>query len=662
MRFEYLVAACLALTPRHLFRFAQMESTGRAGCVQMSAASYQATGLPLGAVPQRRVDVKGKGLMETFVLDAASPEAAEVRALLDSGTLNHPPIAASVAAGAAATDAAPNDAANELDDDYVVEADDMAGEDDGTAGMPVLVSRTSTSAAAIGRDLPHKAATRSPPSTMGSSAATQDQDAAVRMREAAISHFIAHLFFAVAPGLVYITMSETDALLTRLARALFGVFMCVVGVFSARNVLPLALRQALAPWWTRIGLLFLVLQVLGCEVSLLLDFLRLAGPACPDSRRSSCTRVFFWHIHAPLASLGWLMAQLPVTRVFFPELVRGMLYVAFALHFAYQDGMLSLWYAVSVAAEGLGCAVVTPIVFLLCYRAPDSVLAVLTDLETCPRMFRGYRSYCYSFGLSLRRRFFGDEVLLDARTNVMMAAFCVIILYRMYASSTPISLLEAITAFTQFNIVMMFANVMSKLKVGAVYDLDALADEVKTAERAQAMSLLRDRLAVAPSEAAILRAGCEAISDLFPGGVAYAMAAFAESSACSVVTVMHLMGEPSAQEALLSGLPSHVGAQTLAPDGLLTSVARACHEAYGRPSVLDSRELPGGLSACADWAAAVKAGLNSVHAATAPLNAGHVTVVRKMFECCMLSLLADELLRRYRASCKCTSAREADRR
>ena len=122
------------------------------------------------------------------------------------------------------------------------------------------------------------------------------------------------------------------------------------------------------------------------------------------------------------------------------------------------------------------------------------------------------------------------------------------------------------------------------------------------------------------------------------------------------------LGEPSAQEALLSGLPSHVGAQTLAPDGLLTSVARACHEAYGRPSVLDSRELPGGLSACADWAAAVKAGLNSVHAATAPLNAGHVTVVRKMFECCMLSLLADELLRRYRASCKCTLAREADRR
>ena len=569
--------------------------------------------------------------METFVLDAASPEAAQVRALLDSGTLIHPAAAASAAAGAAAMVAAPDDEANNaLDDDYAVEGDDVA-DDDVATGMPVLVSRTSTSAAAIGREPTNKTASRSPPSTMGSSAAPSDQDAAVRMREAAISHFMTHLFFTIAPGLVYITMSATEAGLMLLSRAGCGLFLFIVGVYTARSVLPLAVRQALAPWWTRIGLWFLLLQVMGCEISLLFDFLRFAGPTCPDSRRSSCIRVYFWSIHAPLVSVGWLMAQLPVTRVFFPELVRGALYVAFALHFAHQDGMLSPWYAVSVAAEGLGCAVVTPIVFLLCYRAPDSVLAVLTDLETCPRMLRGYRSHCYSFGLSVRRRFFGDEVLLDVRTSVMMTAFCAVLLYRMYVSSTPMALLDGIAAFTQFNIVMMFANVMSKLNIGAVNDLDALTHEVKTAERVQAMSVLRDRLAVAPSEAAILRAGCEAISDLFPGGVAYAMAAFAESSACSVVTVMHLMGEPSAQEALLCGLPSNVGAQTtLAADATLTSVARARHEAYGRPSVLDSRELPGGLSACADWAAAVKAGLNSVHAATAPLNAGHVTVVRNV--------------------------------
>ena len=623
----------------------------------MSAAAYQATGLPAGAVPQRRVDVKGKGLMETFVLDAASPEAAQVRALLDSGTLVHA-APASMAAAAAAADAAPDDVANDaLDDDYAVESDDVAGED-GVPGMPVMVSRTSTSAAAIGHT--QKAASRSPPSTMGSSASPPDQDAAVRIREAAVSHFITHLFFAVGPGLAYITISATDARVKLLSRAGFGVFVCIACVFMARNVMPLAVRQALAPWWTCIGLWLLVVQVLGCEVALLSDFLRLAGPVCPDSRRSSCTRAFFWSIHAPLVSMGWLMAQMPVTRVFFPELVRGLLYIAFALYFANQDGELSLWYAVSVALEGLGCAVITPIVFLLCYRAPDSVLAVLSDLETCPRVLRGYRSYCYSFGLSLRRRFFGDEVLLDARSQVMMAACCFILLYRMYVAAAPISFLDGTAGLTNFVMVMMFANGVSKLKIGAVYDLDALAHEVKTAERVQAMSLLRDRLAVAPSEAAILRAGCEAISDLFPGGVAYAMAAFAESSGCSVVTVMHLLGEPFAQEALLSSLPSNVGAQTLASDGLMTSVARACHESYGRPSVLDSRELPGGMSACSDWAAAVKAGLNTVHAATAPLNAGHVTVVRKMVVC-SLSLLADRLLC-FRAFCKCTSAREAGRR
>jgi len=164
--------------------------------------------------------------------------------------------------------------------------------------------------------------------------------------------------------------------------------------------------------------------------------------------------------------------------------------------------------------------------------------------------------------------------------------------------------------------------------VGPLFDLDALADEVKTAERTHLLSQLRDRLAVAPSEAAILRAGCEALSDLFPGGIAYAMAAFAESSSCAVVTMVHLQGEASAQEALLSSLPSNVGAMTQTADGAVTSVARACQEAYGRPNVLDSRELPGGISACSDWETATNAGLKSVHAVTAPLNAGHVVVVR----------------------------------
>ena len=53
-----------------------MESSGRAGCVQLSEAAYAACGLPPGAVPQRRLDVKGKGTMQTYLLRVGAWEEA----------------------------------------------------------------------------------------------------------------------------------------------------------------------------------------------------------------------------------------------------------------------------------------------------------------------------------------------------------------------------------------------------------------------------------------------------------------------------------------------------------------------------------------------------------------------------------------------------------
>ena len=589
-----------------------MESSGRAGCVQMSAAAYQETGLPPGVVPMRRVDVKGKGQMDTYVLDASSPEAAHVRALLYTGVFNDP---AAVSAALAPDDAA---AANDTDDDLV-------SDDDDAASLPVMVQRTST-VGGVGE--PRKATSHSASSTKGSSAPTQDLDAAVRMREAATRHFVLQLFMSMVPSTTFMLVALTDARVVLLSRAGLVVFLFVVGTFVARTALPPAMRAALAPWWTQITLWMLIVQVWSLEVMLIFAFPQIAGPACLAARPSSCIRVFFSTLHVPLLHMNWLLAQMPVTRVFFPELVRNALYVGFALRFALEDGALTPLYVGAVVSEGALCAVCTPLLFMLCYRAPDSVLTVLSDVETCPRILRSYRSIFYSFGLSLRRRLLGDAVLLDARAIIVITAYSTLMTYQVFVSSTPISVVDGCASLTLLLAVLLVASFLSKLKVVALHDLDAITHEVKTAERAQALSQLRDRLAVAPSEAAILRAGCEAISDLFSGGVAYGMGAFAESSACSVVTVLHLLGELPAQEALLSSLPSHVGAMTQALDGGVTSVARACQEAYGRPTVVDSRELPGGLNACADWAAAVKAGLKSVHALTAPLNAGHVVVVR----------------------------------
>jgi hypothetical protein len=55
-----------------------VESTGLAGCVQMSEATFDATGLPHGLTTVRRFEVKGKGAMATHVLEAGASLAAQV--------------------------------------------------------------------------------------------------------------------------------------------------------------------------------------------------------------------------------------------------------------------------------------------------------------------------------------------------------------------------------------------------------------------------------------------------------------------------------------------------------------------------------------------------------------------------------------------------------
>jgi hypothetical protein len=60
----------------------RMESTGVADCVQLSAATFRISGLPPNALQVGRFDVKGKGLMDTYSIDAFSSDTARVRSLL----------------------------------------------------------------------------------------------------------------------------------------------------------------------------------------------------------------------------------------------------------------------------------------------------------------------------------------------------------------------------------------------------------------------------------------------------------------------------------------------------------------------------------------------------------------------------------------------------
>jgi hypothetical protein len=83
----------------------RMESAGVAGGVQLSAAAFAQLRVRPDALAPLEVDIKGKGLMSVFRVQAGSAQAAALRELVDApwpdGGLPHSP------PGAARRDAPP---------------------------------------------------------------------------------------------------------------------------------------------------------------------------------------------------------------------------------------------------------------------------------------------------------------------------------------------------------------------------------------------------------------------------------------------------------------------------------------------------------------------------------------------------------------------------
>ena len=603
----------------------RMESSGRSGCVQMSDSTYQALGLPPGTIPQRRVDVKGKGVLDTYVLEAGSADAASVRAMLDQ----MPRMTSESGGDGGGVGGSGGSVGVGGGDDR---ASNHGTSEHGGTGADGSVARNSRAAGGTvdgDATVPGTYMSRAP-STMESSAAMMalagvEAEEVARMQEGTMQHFVVQMLISATPNLFYLAMADRGPLFTLLTRVTVTVFLLVGGTFSMRHLVPPSTRAVLAIWWTHVVVWLHATLVLCLSATLLADFVRSPGPECIDKRAFACARICFRVAHAPLASMPWITAQLPASRIWFPEIMRNLLYICSALYFAILDRALTLEYAAGVAIEGFLCAAITPLVLICCYRAPDSVIAVLEEVETCPRPLRALRTAVVDFGLQLRNRYLGGVVLLDVHSMAIVSLFFMLMSYRMFVSAAPLSLPEACAMITQLNGIVLLASCGSKLQPGSLHSLDRMVLDVATATHARALAQLRDRLSIARSEEGILRAGCDILAELFPGASACAMGAFAEGSGCNIVSSLQCCGEDMCQAALTASLPSHVGAAN-SPEEAVTSVARTCQESYGHLTVLDSRELSGGISACPDWAAAVKCGLNSVHAITAPLNAGHVVV------------------------------------
>jgi hypothetical protein len=342
-------------------------------------------------------------------------------------------------------------------------------------------------------------------------------------------------------------------------------------------------------------------------------------------------RPAFWVIILPLGSLPWLIAGLPLRLVWLPDALRCGAYASVALHAAAAAGTLAPPLAAAVLAEATACALLTAFVLSACDVPPEDVTALLAAVETCPPPLRRMRDAVVGAGERFRAHAFLGEALLDANGTAIIVLHLLYLVWQVCDGAASATALLADVARLSSTVALVLAgSVAAKLWRMAGPLLGARSQAFEVARDSSLLKRLRDRLSTALSEAEILAATAEALGALFPDSIASAVGAFAEGAACDIVAAVEVTARSEASRvALADALPPDVGAcwpAAFAVDAPETSVARACRDAPGCPRLLDSHEQAGGITACADWAAAAAAGLPSSRCITAPLTAGSVVV------------------------------------
>ena len=587
-----------------------MESSGRADCVQLSAAAYAASGLPAGTLPAREVLIKGKGLMAVHLIDTTTPEAAYVRGLLDVGGMRTPRTSSTMPRLDVPLDrprertsvrqAASNDAGGTSEQLTAPSLDDASGTDPNNPETQQSSSGKSSRALAA--------------------AAAESAKAASRLREAHAMHFVVQTAIAMSPSIFYIVFGFSRR--TRFvlpSNALLAACISGVMLFAIRSALPPAVRDALLPRWPLIFVALHTMLVSCITLVLIGDYIAAERDRLPPV---VAVRRYFWAIQLALTSLNWLIAQLPVRVAFFPEIVRSFTYVFAALSVARDEAALTPSFAFAVLVEGAACIVFVCFAVELCFRPSQTVLRQLDSLDTCPAALSGVRDFMQHATRTARARLFDDAVLLDATAVVFLGFYSGLMAFHIFIVKPGMPLPAAASSLAQVMTLLLIAAAAAKLRPTSEASLDALAAQHHLATHGHTFTLLRERLAAADSEASILRAACDAIADLFPGAAACALGAFAEGTAQDVVCSLECVGDERSRRALADSLPAGVGTADAG-----SSVALACRGGPGRvPAVVDSRNQAGGVEVYTDWRAAIAGGLPSTQAITAPLNAGQVVI------------------------------------
>jgi hypothetical protein len=628
----------------------RMESAGRAGAVQLSAATHAACALPPGCVPERRVDIKGKGPMQTFILQADSPEAALVREEL--------------ATAAPASDAGSDEGNDGQDDDGIDEDDEGGpvphsrrsslgmswgtrgdGDDDGASalGMGDWPSddtlnedggASAAAAAALGgssrrslspsRRMSMMSAQSNfcdaPGSVMDGAAAADERTMRARTVRYLGMQLLGVASFSAASVVHHALMHGQRAGAACVAAA----FCAATAAFVRRHALPHALTAdrslALALWAFTVLMCVNLATLLRGAAADAACVRTLGAPACMHS--------VFTAVLVPFGGLPWVMVGLPPRIYWFLDALGGVAYAATAMAVAARQRVLTPALAAAFAGQGAAYAALKAPLLALLFAPTESVSLLLAHTDTCPPALRRVRDGVVAAAAAVRGRVFGGDALLDAHGCAIIAAHMAGSVLKTVTDGSEArgsaAAMQASCAQLAHSLAVVIAgSVIVKLRAGNPAALSALCQQLLAASEARVLATLRDRLAAAHSEAAILEAAAAALRSLFPNAVAVAAGAFAEGAACDVIAALEVSAPVEESRAALAAA-LHPGAGGLPR----SSVARVCtNEARGKAgALLDSRDMAGGVRACADWAAACDAGLPVSRSVAAPLTAGLIVV------------------------------------
>jgi hypothetical protein len=292
------------------------------------------------------LEVRGKGMMTTFVLEAGSVEAALARAAADEAGPPPEPMPRRSTPSSAAGEAAAAAAAQALS--LAAPAVPIEGSaEDAAAAPPDAASAMLARRGSV--DLTAGAALAGADGDADATAAEQLSPAASQLARKALVHFGTSVLFSSTPIVAYCAVSLVvlpDAWTQRggaAGAATAAALRPLVAVVATLFALAAAgfVRGALTPGalcvrrccWLKLLLAMQFSAMLLTYTVLVAEYLSRAADNCaaprvrgsaPDAPlqglpSASCVRVYFWTLHFPIFSCVWLTSQLPHNIIFFPE-------------------------------------------------------------------------------------------------------------------------------------------------------------------------------------------------------------------------------------------------------------------------------------------------------------------------------------------------------